>query len=84
MAFEIVWSDSARRRLKKLDRTVARRVFEAVGELREDPLRHLQKIVNSPYYRLRVGDYRVIVDIQRDALRVLVLKVGHRESVYER
>jgi len=38
--------------------------------------------VNSPYYRLRVGDYRVILDIQEAILRILVLKVGHRESIY--
>jgi len=84
MAFDIIWSDSARRQLKKLDRTVARRIFEKVGELREDPLRYLQKLVSSPDYRLRVGDYRVILDVQRSTLRILVLKVGHRESVYER
>lgn len=81
MPFEIVWSDSASRQLKKLDRTVARRIFEKVGELREDPLRHVRKLVNSPYYRLRVGDFRVILDIQRNVLRILVLKVGHRGSV---
>jgi len=84
MAFEIIWSDSASRQLKKLDRTVARRVFDKVGELLEDRLRYIQKLVNSPYYRLRVGDYRVILDVQRGTLRILVLKVGHRESVYER
>lgn len=84
MAFEIIWSDSAARQLRKFDRTVARRIFAKVGELRENPIRHVQKLVNSPYYRLRVGDYRVILDIQRNVLRILVLKVGHRESVYER
>ena len=47
-------------------------------------LDEVQKLVNSPYYRLRVGDYRVIMDVQRGALRILVLKVGHRGSVYER
>ena len=82
MAFEIVWSDSAARQLKKLDRSVARRVFEKVGELHESPHRLVQKLVNSPYYRLRVGDYRVILDIQEAILRILVLKVGHRESIY--
>jgi len=82
MAFEIIWSDSAARQLKKLDRSVARRVFEKVGELRNNPHRFVQKLVNSPYYRLRVGDYRVILDIQEAILRILVLKVGHRESIY--
>jgi len=84
MGFEIIWSESAMRQLKKLDRTVARRIFEKVGELRENPDRLVQRLVNSPYYRLRVGDYRVILDIQGQVLRILVLKVGHRESVYGR
>ena len=84
MAFEIIWSDSAVRQLKKLDRTVARRVFDKVGQLAESPHRFVQKLVNSPYYRLRVGDYRVILDIQGALLRILVLKVGHRESIYDR
>jgi len=84
MAFDIIWSDSAARQLRKLDRTVARRIFDRVGELREDPTRHVSKLVNSPYYRLRVGDYRVILDIQRNVLRILVLKVGRRDAIYER
>ena len=83
MTFQIIWSDSAARQLRKLDRTVARRIFEKVGDLADDPHRFVRKLVNSPYYRLRVGDYRVILDIQEDVLRVLVLKVGRRESIYE-
>ena len=50
--------------------------------MRENPHRFVQKLANSPYYRLRVGDYRVIVDIQGAFLRILVLKVGLRESIY--
>ena len=84
MAFEILWSDPAIRQLKKLDRSVGRRIFDKVGELAEEPHRFVQKLVNSPYYRLRVGDYRVILDIQGDVLRILVLKVGHRASIYGR
>lgn len=84
MVFEIIWSDSAARQLKRLDRTVARRIFEKVGELGKSPHRYVQKLVNSPYYRLRVGDYRVIMDIDQGALRILVLKVGHRGSIYDR
>ncbi len=84
MVFQIIWSDSAVRQMKKLDRAVTRRIFDKVGELRENPYRQLQKLVNSPFYRIRVGDYRVILDIHEDVLRILVLKVGHRETVYER
>ena len=82
MEFDIIWSDSAVRELKKLDRTVARRIFDRVGGLRKDPYRQVRKLVNSSHFRLRVGDYRVIIDIQAAALRVLVVKVGHRGSIY--
>jgi len=84
MTFAVIWSDLASRQLKKLDRPVAKRIFEKVGELRENPFRLVQKLVNSPYYGLRVGDYRIIVDIERAALRVLALKVGHRSTIYDR
>ncbi len=84
MPFQIIWSDPAIRQLKKLDRSIARRIFNKVGGLAENPHRFVQKLVNSPYYRLRVGGYRVILDLQGDVLRILGLKVGRRESMYDR
>jgi len=84
MVFQIIWSDPAIRQLKKLDRPIARRIFNKVGEVEENPHRFARKLVNSPYFQLRVGDYRVILDIQEDVLRILMLKVGHRESIYAR
>ena len=84
MAFEIIWSDPAIRHLKKLDRSVARRIFDKVGDLAENPHRFVQKLVNSPYYRLRVGEHQVILDIEGEVLRISVLKTGHRASIYDR
>jgi len=66
MPFDVIWSERALRQLRKLDRPVAKRIFERVGELREGPLLGVQRMVNSPYYRLRVGGYRVFLDIERD------------------
>ncbi len=84
MPFKIIWSDSAVSKLKKLDRSVAKRIFNAVSRLQENPLRAVGKIVNSPYYKLRVGDYRVIVDIDKGRLRILVLIIGHRKNIYKK
>ena len=82
MVFEIIWSDLAIQQLKKLDRSVAKRIFDAVSKLEKNPAHWVRRIVNSPYYRLRVGDYRVIVDIHENELRILVVKVGHRKKIY--
>ena len=85
MIFQIIWSESAAKELKKLDKTVAKRIFKKVSELSENPY-HLEvtKMVGDPYFRLRIGDYRVIFDIQNDMLRILILNVGHRKNVYKK
>jgi mRNA interferase RelE/StbE len=83
VVYEIIWTANAERQLRKLDRSVGKRIFGAVEKLAEDPFRTVLRLVNSPYYRLRVGDYRVIVDIQEGKLLVLVLMVGHRKKIYD-
>lgn len=84
MPFEIVWSNSATRQLRKLDRGVARRIFDKVGDLADDPFRWVRRMSGVAAYRLRVGDYRVLLDIREGELRILVVEVGHRETVYDR
>jgi len=82
MTYQVLWSETAARELAKLDRSVARRILDRIDALREAPKRGLRRLVGVPYYRLRVGDYRVIVDLVEDKLLILVLKVGHRKSIY--
>jgi mRNA interferase RelE/StbE len=83
MPFRIIWSELAARQLARLDRSVARRVFERVEGLRHEPLRQLRRLTGLPYFRLRVGDFRVFVGVNQSDLLVLVLKVGHREKIYK-
>jgi mRNA interferase RelE/StbE len=84
MGYEIVWSISAAKQMKKLDRSIAKRIYEKVDLLHQNPERYVEGLVNSPYYRLRVGDFRLILDIQSQKLNVLILKVGHRNNIYQR
>jgi len=82
MTYQVIWSESAARELAKLDRSVAKRILDRVDTLREQPKRGLRRLVGVPYYRLRIGDYRVIIELVEDKLLLLVLKVGHRRSAY--
>ena len=84
MDYKIIWSIQASKQLERLDRSVAKRIHEKVGQLYQNPERYVEKLVRYPYYRLRVGDYRMILDIQNETVRILILKVGHRSNVYER
>ena len=88
MAWRIELTATAAKQLGKLDRNEARRITTFLRERlasHEDP-RSLGKALTGPtlgtYWRYRVGDYRVICDIEDSALRILVIKMGNRKDVY--
>ena len=70
--------------MRSLDRSVAKRIHEKVDQLYQNPERFVEKFFRYPYYRLRVGDYHVILDIKHESVRILILKIGHRSKIYER
>lgn len=83
--YEMVVAPHAVRDLKRLPSDVLRRVDRAILELRSDPRmrgsKHLRDYKHADY-RIRVGDYRILFDID-DARRVIViLRVGHRKDIY--
>lgn len=82
MVYAIIWSESAARELGKLDRSVAKRVLESIQRLESNPHPSLRRLVGVPYYRLRVGDFRLIIEVVQDRLFVLVLRVSHGRTVY--
>jgi mRNA interferase RelE/StbE len=88
LAWRIDYTETARKQLRKLDKQTARRILDFMDERvagQENP-RAVGKVLTGPllgtYWRYRIGDYRVICDIQDGALRVLVIEVGHRRDVY--
>jgi len=89
LAWTINYADTARSQLRKLDKQTARRIVdymdERIADL-ENP-RSAGKALTGPLgglWRYRVGDCRVICDIQDGALRVLVVQVGNRRDVYQK
>lgn len=88
MAWTIRVSDKAVRDLRKLDRQVARRIRDELSEIAglDDPRSRGKALVGNlaGLWRYRVGDYRVICDIEDEVLVVLVVGVAHRSEVYRR
>ena len=86
MAWTIKYAKAARDQLRKLDKPVARRIADFMDErvaASDDP-RRMGKALKGPLgdlWRYRVGDYRIICDIQDGVLTVLVLQIGNRREV---
>ena len=82
MTFKIIWDKKAIDLLNKLEVMISRRIVLKVKELQENPFsKDIKRLKGETYFRLRVGDYRVIFDIIRDT--IIVLNVGHRKNIYE-
>ena len=88
MAWTVELSTQAQKNLRALDGQVARRVLsflhERVSTL-EDPRSIGEALQGSRLgnlWKYRVGDYRLVCDLQDETLRVLVVKVGNRREVY--
>lgn len=87
MVWTIDYTDTAKTQLRKLDKQAARRILDFMDERigdRDDP-RSTGKALTGPLgglWRYRVGDFRVICDIQDGTLRVLVVQLGNRREVY--
>ena len=84
MSYEIVFSDKAFKQLEKLERNIQDRIIKVLERIRIRPESYVTKIVGDPGFRLRVGEYRVIVDIDNDKLLILVIKIGHRSKIYKK
>ncbi|MCK4443170.1 MAG: type II toxin-antitoxin system RelE/ParE family toxin [Thermoplasmata archaeon] len=82
MTYEIIFSDKALKQLRKMERNIQERIVAVLERIRTRPDAYVTKLVGDPGYKLRVGDYRIIVDVNVKDLRILVLKVGHRKSIY--
>lgn len=79
--FKIFWDETAFEELNKLEVIISRRIAKIVSEMANDPFaKDIKKLKGCDWYRLRVGDYRIIFAIKEDTIHVL--KVGHRKHIY--
>jgi mRNA interferase RelE/StbE len=83
MSYEITFTNTSRRQFRKLEKDVQERIIKALERIRIRPESYVKKIVGDSGYRLRVGDYRVVLDIYKSELIILVIKVGHRKNIYK-
>ena len=83
MSFEIIYSKDSIKQLKKLTNIMRKRILLSLERIRIRPYPHVKKLVSSPYFRLRVSKYRIILDIAKNKLLIYVIEIGHRKAIYK-
>lgn len=82
MTFEIRWTQSSFKKLQKLDSQTQRRIIEKLEEAAEEPFAAAKRLIGVSLYSIRVGDYRIIVSIEKNRMIVFVIDLGYRSKIY--
>ena len=69
--------------LKKLQKKDAEIILNKIYSIRENPYRFLKRLQGEKLWRLRIGDYRAIVDVIISMNKIIVIKIGHRKNIYD-
>ncbi|HLC97737.1 MAG TPA: type II toxin-antitoxin system RelE/ParE family toxin [Candidatus Nanoarchaeia archaeon] len=83
MSYEIIWDRKTRDFLKKIHKEDAQRIIKKVNSIGEDPKHYLETLVDINAYKLRVGDYRVLIDIHEKERTLFIILIGHRKDIYK-
>ena len=87
MPWRVEFDPTCERQLRRLDRPVAKRILKTFAELAllQDPRVRCKPLRGplSALWRLRVEDYRAILDIRNGEMVILALDLGHRSEIYE-
>jgi mRNA interferase RelE/StbE len=86
MPYRVELKPRADKQLRALPRSVQLRVVRALDDLADEPRpQGVKKLAGKDdLYRIRVGDYRIIYQIQDERLVVLVVRIGHRREIYDK
>jgi len=83
LTYALVIERRAQRSLSRIAAQDQERIAVAIRGLADEPRPHgVNKLSGRNAWRIRVGDYRVLYEIQDDRLLILVVDIGHRREIY--
>lgn len=83
MTFEIRYDPICEKQLRKLSKEVAQRILSKIREVSETG-RGIESLKDEHYgYKIRVGDYRVLVDLSFHPSTLWIRYIGHRKKIYK-
>ena len=81
--YSIVFYKRAESQLKKFPKNLQERILNSLERIKIRPYYFVKRKQGTPYFILRIGDYRAVLDIQDDKLIILVIEVGSRKKIYK-
>ena len=81
--YKVIFTKSVKKDFRKIPKLEASKILNEIEELAKNPRSSkTKKLKGEKLYRLRVGNYRVIYDLQDNLMLIFVVKLGHRSDIY--
>ena len=84
MTFSIEWHPQAYRVLRKLPQRTIRRILLKLDFVAKEPFRYLEHYERKAVYKLRIGSYRLLVDVNPQIRLLLIQVIDKRGRIYKR
>ena len=81
--YELKFDKKAIDFLNKLERNIKERIWNKLQMCKEDPFCFLEHLEEIDGYKLRVGDYRLIISVDNKTNTINIEKIGHRKNIYK-
>lgn len=81
--YEIIFDEKAIEFLEKIEKKTRKRIYNKIISTKEDPFHYYERLTGRSEYKVRVGNYRIIVDIDETKNTIFVLVIGHRKNIYK-
>mgnify|MGYP001581414437 FL=1 len=81
--FQVEYCSQPKKFLKIIDKIFTKRIIDKIEEIRENPFRYLEHY-EGDYYKLRIGDYRALIDIDFENKILIVRVLDKRGRVYKK
>ena len=87
MTWDIKWSPTAQKQLQKIAKsntTVAQQIVKRLEEIADNPFGFTDKLHGTDLRKLRVGSYRVIMNLEEQKIIIFIVEVGYRSKIYKK
>ena len=81
--YELIFAKRAVEELNKLENYIKERILNKLRLCKEDPFRFFEKLIEIGGFKLRIGDYRILADIDANLKKIYINKTGHRRNIYD-
>jgi mRNA interferase RelE/StbE len=83
MNYKIIWDKKAIEFLRKISKEDNKKIIKKVNSIVDNPKHYLETLVNIKSCKLRIGNFRALIDLNENKKTIYVILIGHRKNIYK-